>query len=439
MRGLAKVVLFFALIAAQVTAPTAQTTSETAAAPSAQFESLTRLLSLLNSVDPALAGLSSAELDELETSINRLRELVVQGKLNETEATEQKQLLDGIAPQLRAVSEAYNDAVGTIAEGSVEGFSDRDLQRLKTLCGGSLEDAVAWLADTDFDVAKADTMVGKAEQCRLALIDAYDALNSLADRLDLRRAELEREQVRLEQELANATTPEERQKIQGQLDENEAAIQDVEERQSKVQEAKAKVDWLEALGGLALVVAGAVVAFYGDPNTGVALMVTGGKIMESELNPRTTQVPYDEVSVRQERTGLEADKAPDPTTSAATISDLTIQGYSNITVNNSVGNFIVVTSPDDGAWLVWQLDPKKLVVRIDPANVTVAPKDDKVPGLTSIASPQATKLAGTSPVVVNFVGVNTEGNNISGNISEGAIGSRKYTITLDTTFVAPAP
>ena len=111
MRGIAKVVLLVALIAAQVTAPTAQTTSETAAAPSAQFESLTRLLSLLNSVDPALAGLSSSELDELETSINRLRELVVQGKLNETEATEQKQLLDGIAPQLRAVSEAYNDAV----------------------------------------------------------------------------------------------------------------------------------------------------------------------------------------------------------------------------------------------------------------------------------------------------------------------------------------
>jgi hypothetical protein len=406
----------------------------------AQGEAFGRLLTLLEFASPQRTNLTTGQIKELTDSIKRLRELYAIKSSSAAEKDEIKSLLKKIEPKLSLFANAYKVAADAISEGDVKGLTDKELARIKSLCGGTFDDALRALASGSSGGQELKqrliTTGGKAENCRLLLVDAYAALNTQLADINASRRVLEERRNALEQQIAAASSKEEQAKLRKELAENELEIKKVEEKEEKTRQAKAKIDWLNMLAGLAIFVGGIVAAAYGDEQTGVSMMIAGGKIMESETNKKPKTETYTETKSVPKREGLKADGNPSPENKSAVIKTFVDAGYVNITSPSSMGNFVVLRSADDGSWLVMQIEPRLLVVRITPSSVVAiadgAPKEFK--SLNDLREPMAFELSvGDTQVGLKF-NAKIDATAVSGGIVEQSPGSRRYNLAFDKAY-----
>jgi len=379
-------------------------------------------------------GLSKEKIDELITKIDEIKKLSELQNPTDKQKKDLKSLLDIISPALQSIAEAYKRDVLSIAQGDIAGFTEKELSRIRSLCGGNFDDMLKAIKSPDVGAAFALQIGGKADECRLLLVDASNSIARQLDQLNATHASLQRRKAELEERLAAAASPQEQEQLRKALQENEAEVIDVENRQQKIQKIKGEVDWLAVLSGIALFVAGAVVAVYGDPSTGIGLMIAGGKLAESASNPPSKDVPVDVVTVTKTRAGLEPGKEPDPAATKSLLDEYGSRGFEPISRDDNKGNFIVFLDKVDKSWLVMQISPRKLVVRISPASVQVQPNGRGLKTIADLSNIRASDIVVSGPFNIRFRAKITGGADLSGGISEIEIGKGKYSLALDDVF-----
>ncbi|MCY1297110.1 hypothetical protein D9M70_465370 [compost metagenome] len=394
---------------------------------------INRIVVLLKGASQDRAGLEKGKLDALVADMEAIRNLSKFENPTDEQKAELSKLLEKVAPALASIAQSYKGDALSIAQGQIEGFTQTELDRIREICGGSFDDMLVAIQAPDQGVALAAKVGAKAEECRLLLVDARDAISKQLTLLDKSHQTLLEQHRRLEQKYADAKTPEEKEQALTELQEDEAKIKEIEEKKQQVQEVQGKVDWLAALAGIALFVVGVVVAVYGDPATGVKLMIAGGTMAEAATSPKGEQVTADVPTVRAEREGLEADKKPDQAATEALVAEFKSKGLEPIS-GSTEGNYVVFMDTSDKSWLVMQIDPRLIVLRIAPSKVQI---QSNGPALSSMADLVEPKVMSVSPKGNVTLGFNAKlnGADVSGGITEEGVGSQKYSLTLNTGFL----
>lgn len=410
--------------------------AEETAGPTDQETLLNRIIVLLKGAAQDRTGLEKDKVDALVADIEAIRDLSKIENPIEEQKTQLSALLKKVTPALASIATSYKNDTFSIVEGFSEGFTQAELDRIRKLCGGTFDAMLVAIQTDDQGAAQAKAVGAKAEECRLLLVDVRDAITKQLALLDKSHQELLTKQRELEKKYADAKTPEEKDLVLTELNENEAEIKQNEETKQQVQEVKGKVDWLAALAGIALFVAGAVVAVYGDPATGIELMIAGGTMAEAATSPKTEQKAVDVLTIKAEREGLEVDKTPDQAAADALLAEFQAKGLEPIS-GSTQGNYMVFLDPADKSWVVMQIDPRLIVVRIAPTKVQIQSNGPALAAMADLTEPRVLTVNPKGNVTLSF-NAQLSGQDVSGGITEQGVGSQRYSLTLNSGFL-PLP
>ncbi|MER8973118.1 MULTISPECIES: hypothetical protein [unclassified Mesorhizobium] len=379
-------------------------------------------------------GISEDDKAKLEADIAAIQEIYKKPERNEADKKTLRELLSRVTPHITSLVAAYKADTFTIGQGEIEGFTQAELEKIRSVCGGALEAVLKAVQSQDQGASFAEENGARAEECRLLVLNATEILNKQLAALSKAEQDIVTEINELERQYQVAETPEKKQEIRSKIQEKEAELKETREKKKRVEEVKGKVDWGKILAGVALFVAGVVVAVYGDPNTGVAMMTAGGKLAEEGGNPKTDKREVVDETVKKQREGLETGKPHDTAKAAPILDEYKAAGYEVLSASNA-GNFMVFRDPSDKAWIVLQIDPRSQVERIAPAIATVQPSGPPLKGLEELTEIQVRTLDLANGVSLTF-GAKLNGAPVSGGLVEQGVGSKNYSLTLDAEYKA---